>query len=824
MAEINFVDGTALTPSTFGETKDGVWIPKAISGVTYGANGFRVDFADSNYIGRDKSGSKTLVTSPSFSTFGGGDTNFTQANYDRAFDNNLTTSSCDRTGSGGIIEITPSSSVTPVSHTMINTNSSGYTAASRPNSVLLQGSNDNGGSWTTIDDLTNGSGANTITTSSFSNTTSYAKLRLNISENHGGSNTRFGEYIVIASENNGDGENIFFNANLAASDVVPDSPTGKNFAVMNPLMIGDGRVHSSASYSEGNLNVAGGGFTTSTIGGGYSTIAIPKDKKIYIEVCETAMDGTYWAAGILIDNHVQASNQVAGDGSIAAYNRSAMINGVEINYGASAGLGGLGVAKMSAGDVLGVAVDGATGKVWFHLNGTYFKSPTTNNSGTTGNPSAGTNEIGTVNNTASNNPSGEIFFFINNHQSSDNCRVNFGQDSTFAGSKSAGSETDANGEGLFQYAVPTDYVCLHSGNMSDITIGPAQSSQADDNFNTVLWSGDGSSSRGITGVGFQPDWVWIKTRNQTNEHSLFDSVRGAAKDLEANDTDAEQANNVNGYINSFDSDGFTVVDGSSGGALVNYSSGGTTNTYVSWNWKAGGSASSNSNGSITSNVSANTDAGFSIGTYTGNATAGATIGHGLGAIPEVVIAKRRDNARDWSVYHHNLTSTPTNAYILLNSTAGTGLGATAWNNGTFTDDVFTIGSHELVNHSGDSYVFYAFKGIEGFSKFGSYIGNNSTNGPFSFTGFRPAWLMLKRTDSAASWLIYDNKRDTFNQMQYPLFADLANAEYTSNLLHVDFLSNGFKIRNATYGETNASGGTYIYLAFAEAPFKFANAR
>jgi hypothetical protein len=402
--------------------------------------------------------------------------------------------------------------------------------------------------------------------------------------------------------------------------------------------------------------------------------------------------------------------------------------------------------------------------------------------------------------------------------------VNFGQDSTFAGSKSAGSETDSNGDGLFQYAVPTDYVCLHSGNMSDITIGPTQSSQADDNFNTVLWSGDGSSSRGITGVGFQPDWVWIKTRNQTNEHSLFDSVRGAAKDLEANDTDAEQANNVNGYINSFDSDGFTVVDGSSGGALVNYSSGGTTNTYVSWNWKAGGSASSNSNGSITSNVSANTDAGFSIGTYTGNATAGATIGHGLGAIPEVVIAKRRDNARDWSVYHHNLTSTPTNAYILLNSTAGTGLGATAWNNGTFTDDVFTIGSHELVNHSGDSYVFYAFKGIEGFSKFGSYIGNNSTNGPFSFTGFRPAWLMLKRTDSAASWLIYDNKRDTFNQMQYPLFADLANAEYTSNLLHVDFLSNGFKIRNATYGETNASGGTYIYLAFAEAPFKFANAR
>lgn len=208
------------------------------------------------------------------------------------------------------------------------------------------------------------------------------------------------------------------------------------------------------------------------------------------------------------------------------------INGVETDYGSSAGLGGLGVTRMAAGDVLGVAVDGATGKVWFHRNGTYFKSPSTNDSGTTGNPSAGTNEIGTVNNTASNNPSGEIFFFIGNHGGSDNCIVNFGQDSTFAGSKSAGSETDSNGDGLFQYAVPTDYVCLHSGNMSDVTIGPTQSSQADDHFNTVLYTGNGnpnSNSQSITGVGFQPDWVWIKSRGVARHHMLYDSVRGTTK-------------------------------------------------------------------------------------------------------------------------------------------------------------------------------------------------------------------------------------------------------------------------------------------------------
>ena len=255
MAEVNFIDGTALDATSFGETKDGVWVPKEYSG-SYGTNGFHLTFADSNYIGRDKSGSKTLVTSPSFSTFGGGDTNFTSAEYAEAFDNILSTG-CDRSGSGGIIDITPSSSVTPVSHTMINVASSGYTAASRPNSVLLQGSNDGGSNWTTIDDLTNGSGANTITTSSFSNTTSYAKLRLNISENHGGSNTRFSQYIVIASDDNGDGENIFFNTNLAATDVVPDSPTN-NFATYNPLL-----ELQSPTFFEGNLKFDSGGWSSS---------------------------------------------------------------------------------------------------------------------------------------------------------------------------------------------------------------------------------------------------------------------------------------------------------------------------------------------------------------------------------------------------------------------------------------------------------------------------------------------------------------------------------------------------------------------------------
>ena len=821
MAEVNFIDGTSYGPDTFGETKDGVWVPKAVSGVSYGTNGFHLTFADSNYIGRDKSGSKTLVTSPSFSTFGGGDTNFSSTEYAKAADNDLSTT-CDRTGSGGIIEFTPSSAVTPTSHTMINAASSGYTAASRPNSVLLQGSNDNGGSWTTIDDLTNGSGANTITTSSFSNSTSYAKLRLNISENHGGSNTRFGQYLVFASDNNGDGENVFFRTGLESTDVVPDSPTN-NFATMNLLMIGDARVHSSAAYSEGNLKVAGGGFSTSSIGGGYSTIAIPKDKKIYIEVCETGIDGNYWSAGILIDNHVQNSTQVSGDGAISAYNRQVYVNGVETDYGSSAGLGGLGVTRMAAGDVLGVAVDGATGKVWFHRNGTYFKSPSTNDSGTTGNPSAGTNEIGTVNNTASNNPSGEIFFFIGNHGGSDNCIVNFGQDSTFAGSKSAGSETDSNGDGLFQYAVPTDYVCLHSGNMSDVTIGPTQSSQADDHFDTVLYTGNGSSSKrtDITYNSLVPDWVWVKQRSSTQDHALHDTVRGSNKKLEANTTDDEVSGSGFGTdgLGGASNNGTTELRIFTADAQYNANSA----TYVAWGWKAGGSASSNSDGSITSSVSANTTSGFSIVSYTGNATDGATVGHGLSQTAEVVLVKRRDDTAHWQYLHKNLAS---GKVLLLSSSNGedpysgfSGGGIDNLASTTFSlEDGSSNGNN--VNASGGTYIAYCFHSVEGYSKVGNFIGNSSSDGTFVYLGFRPAWVLIKSTSSGTSWCIFDNKREGYN-VDNDLMRVAAASEQTDD--DVDFVSNGLKFRRSSTNFNNSSH-TYVYLAFADDPFKFANGR
>ena len=807
LAEVHYVDGTSYGPDTFGETKDGVWVPKEVSGVSYGTNGFHLPFADSNYIGRDKSGSKTLVTSPSFSTFGGGDTNFTQANYDRAFDNSLTTSSCDRTGSGGIIEITPSSSVTPVSHTMINTNSAAYTAASRPNSVLLQGSNDGGSNWTTIDDLTNGSGADTATTSSFSNTTSYAKLRLNISQNHGGSNTRFGEYIVIASEDNGDGENIIFNNNLAASDVVLDSPTN-NFATMNPI------YHSSsqATLLEGNLKVDGAGFVNAAHGyGAVSTFAIPKDKKIYIEVECTDSAGDSWFAGFASQSGLESgpsSTTVGGASAITTYNRSVMLNGSETDYGSSAGLGGLGVAKLAAGDILGCMCDGATGKVWFSRNGTYFKSPSTNNSGTTGDPAGGNHEIGTI----TNGTTEDVFFVAGSNTSASSIFVNFGQDSVNVASANA----DGNGIGTFEYAPPTDYLALCSSNLTDPTIGPGQSSQADDYFNTVLYTGDGTTSHAITGVGFQPDWVSIKNRSNARSGINYDVIRGANSDLRWDSTAQEDTSATNQLL-SFDADGFTVGDKNN----IN----GNNETIVAWNWKAGGTPVSNSNGSITSSVSAAPNAGFSIVSYTGTG-ANATVGHGLTQKPEWLVTKSRDSSLNWSFLQIN--DMTTDKVMALQATNAQFSSAGSFIESDFTATTFGVGTETPTNKSGDDFICYCFHSVEGYSKVGSYEGNSSsTDGPFVYTGFRPSWIIGKNADASGRWWIYDNKRTTFNddgvENGRRLQANANTAESTSDSSNkVLFFSNGFKV-NTSNSEWN-TGNTYIYLAFAEQPFKFANSR
>ena len=329
-----------------------------------------------------------------------------------------------------------------------------------------------------------------------------------------------------------------------------------------------------------------------------------------------------------------------------------------------------------------------------------------------------------------------------------------------------------------------------------------------DYFNTVLYTGDDASNRAITGVGFQPDLVWQKSRNTAYNHYLTDAVRGAGYILKSNLTSAE----VDGTaaFKSFDTDGFTLTQ--EAGFEINKSA----VTYTTWNWLAGGTAVSNTDGSITSNVSANTTAGFSIVSYTGNGSLGATIGHGLGVAPRFIVVKQRNSTASWVCYHASLGNTKR---IFLNLTNASDTD-TDWNNTTPTSNVFYVGNSVNNNASGSTYIAYCFADVKGFSKFGSYTGNNSTNGPMIYTGFKPAWLLIKATNAAQWWTLLDSKRDTYNQASLGISPNSSDTESTFNTNrgphYIDFLSNGFKIRTDNSGVNGTN--SFIYAAFAENPF------
>jgi hypothetical protein len=341
-------------------------------------------------------------------------------------------------------------------------------------------------------------------------------------------------------------------------------------------------------------------------------------------------------------------------------------------------------------------------------------------------------------------------------------------------------------------------------------------------MDAVTWSGDSTSSRSITGINFTPDLVWDKIRSSAFDHMLFDSVRGAGtgKDLSSNATAAEGTKSSYGFLNSFNSDGFTVnvgTDPSFPYAAFNQSG----QTYVAWAWNAGsGSSSSNTDGSITSTVSVNASAGFSVVTYTGTG-ANATVGHGLGVAPSFVIVKSRSQTSNWMLWHSTLTG---NDYIELNTTTGAQSAATMWNSSVPTSSVINLGSFSFVNGSGITQVAYCWSEIAGFSKFGKYTGNGSADGTFVYLGFRPKYVLMKRADaSGTSWIVWDSVRGSYNLNNADLFPNLADAEFTSTTDTIDMLSNGFKLRGTGSG-SNASGGNFIYAAFAESPFRNSLAR
>ena len=336
--------------------------------------------------------------------------------------------------------------------------------------------------------------------------------------------------------------------------------------------------------------------------------------------------------------------------------------------------------------------------------------------------------------------------------------------------------------------------------------------KSEDYFKVVTYSGSGSTGQTIT-VGFQPDIIWVKARNNTYDHVLFDSVRGfststTGKQISPNLTNA-QASTTGGHVGTVTSTGWTTKNGTAGTSLANVGDGSTT--YVCYNWKVNaGSTATNDTGNIDTTVQANTTAGISIVQWEG-ANSTATLGHGLGAVPEMIISKCIDTTQEWGVYHRYVGN---DDYLHLNENAAEQDNAAYWNDTTPTSTVWSVGNSGPTNDNGDSMIAYVFTPIQGYSKFGSYVGNGNADGTFVYTGFKPAWVLTK--GGSDDWCIIDNKRNAFNPGSKRLFPN-TNAAESTTADWMDFLSNGFKPR-VSDGKHNGNGTTYFYIAFAEHPF------
>lgn len=548
--------------------------------------------------------------------------------------------------------------------------------------------------------------------------------------------------------------------NLTYQDSLPDSTTN-NFATMNPL---DQGSTGGVTVSEGNLKVDS-----------------PLNVGIVGSMQILANNGKYyWEVYVGPTTHTSSVTHI-GVGNTNFNPNWADTRDSFVYYRMDGGYNGGSAASYTTGDVIGIGMDTDNDEVKFYKNGTL--QVTLSAAFDTFKP-----------------------FITTADGSGSYCIANFGQDSSFAGNKPAQGNTDDNGVGDFYYAPPSGgYLALCSANLPNPTIDPAQDDVPSDYFNTVLYTGNGST-QSVT-VGWQPDFTWIKSRTDGGRwHALFDAVRGTEKRLFSNDTSAEDT--TANTLTSFDSDGFTL--GSQAGQN------GAGDSFVSWNWLAGNGTSSNTDGSITSTVSVNQKAGFAAVKWT--ATSGAqTVGHGLGATPKVVIQKSTSNADDWNVYHASVGS---GKYLILNSTAAQTSYSTIWSgvgSSTFPSDTATNST------AGRDYIAYCFAEVEGYSKFGSYQSNtNTTNGTFVYTGFRPSLIICKRTDSTGFWAMLDGTRSSYNVVDDALYANASNAESTGQA--TDFLSNGFKFRTGDSDVHAGSSASYIYMAFAENPFKYANAR
>jgi hypothetical protein len=584
-------------------------------------------------------------------------------------------------------------------------------------------------------------------------------FRLDFSDNSAATATTLGK--DRAGSNNWTPNNLSVTAG-AGNDSLVDTPTSYgtdtgaggqvrgNYCTWNSL-----RNDQAATLSNGNLELSTAGSTNRN--GTYATIGVTTGKW-YWEITAGSLSTDGYNIGIASSNKgLTDSLGSTAESYIYLSDASKRFNGVSSSYGAT----------YTAGDVIGVALDLDAASLTFYKNGA----------------SQGTAFTGIP------------------------VRYWFPTVSDDSGGGTSGSSVIANfGQRSFAYTAPSGFKALCDTNLPAPTI--ARPSTVMD---VKLYTGN-NSTNAITGLGFSPDFIWIKARSSALNHILFDTVRTRAYGLYSNLTNAEPtASAANTDLASFDSAGFTL------GGNYNFNVNDSGVSFAAWTWDAGSSTVTNTSGSISSQVRANASAGFSIVTYTGNGSTGATVGHGLGVSPGMVIVKRRNAAGDhWPVWHTSLGNNA-GAYLDLTNASYSSSAHVQ----SVTSTTFIVGTDTDANASGGTYVAYCFAPVAGYSAFGSYTGNGSTDGPFVYTGFRPRWIMVKRSDAAYEWWVFDTARNTFNVVDKYISPNSSASEYTFNILDIN--ANGFKLRDGSQG-WNGSSGTIIWAAFAESPFQYARAR
>jgi hypothetical protein len=590
---------------------------------------------------------------------------------------------------------------------------------------------------------------------------------------------KFSNIATTSGSNTGLGQDFsgngnFFNTNNISVtagvtyDAMTDSPTPTsstvgNYCTLNPLFF---TSSGAGTLSNGNLNFQQSAGVV--FGNTFGTVGLPPigtAGKYYFECVFTSGILTDINQGVGIANAANTGDYAGmwpkSSSSITIRSDSQTATGVAYSYNT----------------VVQVAVDCATGSIWFGFNNTWVS----------GDPSSGTSP------TYSNLTSGAVYVpLISTYSYSTSGFINFGQRP-------------------FAYTPPSGFNRLQTFNLPTPTIGASATTLANKYFDATLYTGNGSSQSVTNSGSMQPDFVWIKSRSNSSFHHLVDVVRGTNSTLYSNSDEAQSADT--NVITAFNSNGFSV--GSNAG--VN----GNARTYVGWQWDAGTSTVTNTSGSISAQVRASTTAGFSVVTYTGTGSA-ATIGHGLGISPRMIIVKRRNSSGNWAVFHSNAGN---EAVAFLNSNAAfSSPETTYWNATSPTSTVFSVGTNSAVNASGGTYVAYVFAQVSGYSSIGRYTGNGSTDGPFVYTGFRPRYIMIKNRDSTGAWMVSDTARFPINVVNGAIEAQSSAAEFTGDSFYqYDILSNGFKIRGVS-SAINSNGGAYMYIAFAESPFNYSLAR